>query len=102
LPTDIARDVVLRTRLESCFPNPARHALDIRFVLAERRDVSLCVYDVAGRMIRRLHAGKLPTGRHTMTWDRIGSNGRTVAAGVYFCELRSGLVHQTTRIVLLD
>jgi len=37
-----------------------------------------------------------------VSWNGRADNGRRVAAGVYFCELRAGSVRQTRRVVLID
>lgn len=72
------------------FPNPSADVTTLSFGLAADARVEARIYDVAGRLTRTLHDGPLPAGRHALTWDGRGENGRTVGAGVYFYRLRAG------------
>ena len=57
------------------------------FDLERAGDVRLDVYDVAGRPVRRLHAGRMEAGNHAMMWDGTDDHGRAVASGVYYGRL---------------
>lgn len=76
----------------SAAPNPFSVATDVRISLSGLGLVDgtwhLGVYDVAGRLMKRLAPAYEPGGR-TMTarWDGNGPNGRKVKAGVYVCRL---------------
>ena len=52
--------------------------------------ISLCVYDVDGRLVRTLLSGHQEAGERTVTWDGDDDRGGRVASGLYFCLLRSG------------
>ena len=51
----------------------------MRFALATEGAASVDLFDVAGRLIRRLKRGNETTGRHEFTWRVDG-----VEPGVYF------------------
>jgi hypothetical protein len=58
------------------------------------------IYDVAGRLVARVHSGVLPGGRHMLEWDGRDLGGRPAASGMYFIRLElDGLV--ATRTVAL-
>jgi hypothetical protein len=65
-------------------PNPFDRATQIEFSLPAAGETRVMVYDVAGRRVRELHSGWLPSGRHTISWDGREDSGRPVAAGAYF------------------
>jgi flagellar hook assembly protein FlgD len=63
--------------------------------------VEVAVTDVAGRRVRRLGAGSLPAGRHTVRWDGRDATGRPVASGVYFLVLETEERRVTRKLVLV-
>lgn len=68
-------------------PNPFRGAVAIRFTLPTRGAVSLEVFDLAGRRIRRIdHPGMSP-GLHDLAWDGRTSTGEMASPGVYMAKL---------------
>ena len=87
--------------LEMARPNPFLDVTQIRFEVPVAGPADLTVYDTAGRLVRRLHRGIIAAGHHTTYWDGSDSNGRRVAAGVYFVKLTSGSFRETRKTVLL-
>lgn len=72
-------------------PNPFRSSTRIAFSLEAAADVELAIYDVAGRLERRLvTASRREAGNHVISWDGTGDTGRPVASGRYFARLRAG------------
>jgi hypothetical protein len=88
--------------LEQNRPNPFRPETEIAFTIPEAGDVSLAVYDVSGRAVRRLAQGRWPAGRHTATWDGKDADGRRVAAGLYFYRLVAGERALTRKMTVLQ
>jgi len=86
--------------LRAVRPNPTRGEVSITFELTRSSEVGLAIFDVQGRLVRRLVAGKHAPGVHQTTWDGAGSHGR-VAAGVYFMRIRAGDVTESRRLVVL-
>jgi hypothetical protein len=86
----------IEERKESCvermvvsiLPNPFSKKTDIRLQLSDNsQNVSLKIYDVAGRLVRNL--GTWYTDRtDAMTWSGEDEAGRTVAPGIYFVNLK--------------
>jgi len=70
--------------LSAPIPNPAAGELSFSVVVDEAGPVSIRVVNVAGRIVRTLHTGELPPGRHRFAWDLAESGGGQVASGVYF------------------
>ena len=61
-------------------PRPGQ-GIDFELRATERTTIRL--YDVSGRLIRRLVDVSLPAGRHQATWDGRSDAGVAVASGVY-------------------
>ncbi|MBN2564614.1 MAG: T9SS type A sorting domain-containing protein [Candidatus Eisenbacteria bacterium] len=82
-------------------PNPFNPTTTLAYELREGADVTLDVFDVSGRGVRRLVRDFRPAGRHDATWDGRNDAGESVASGVYFYSLRAGDVLDTRRMVLV-
>jgi flagellar hook assembly protein FlgD len=52
--------------------------------------VRLYIYDVGGRLVRRLIDEHLVGGAHQAVWDGGNDNGEPVASGIYFYRLQAG------------
>jgi hypothetical protein len=72
------------------FPNPFNAETMISFELNATEDIRIDLYDVTGRKVRSLAAGRFPAGAAAVRWDGLDDNGRRVSSGVYFGCLRLG------------
>lgn len=83
-------------------PNPFGPMTTIRFsVPREGERIRLSVYDLRGRLVRRLLDGPRPAGEQTATWDARDEAGRRAAAGVYLYALSAGSSARTRKMLLL-
>ncbi|UCF04945.1 MAG: T9SS type A sorting domain-containing protein [bacterium] len=71
----------------------------ISFSVPRAGNVTLAVYDVAGRRIRTLVSKRLSAGYHDIIWDGYNRLGYQVTSGVYFCRLTVGNASTTRKIV---
>ncbi len=97
----LAADETPRTaRLRISGANPFVARTSVRFDLARAARVRLDVYDVGGRLRRRLleNAFAVP-GSYNVAWDGRDDVGQAVAAGVYFYSLRTDRETQSARVV---
>jgi hypothetical protein len=76
--------IAYQAALEQNYPNPFNPETQIAFVLAKGSRVSLTVYDVAGREVRRLADGYFSVGRHQFPFS--GSD-KSLASGIYLYRL---------------
>jgi hypothetical protein len=89
------------TLLEQNVPNPFNPVTVIRFSIAEPGRVTLAVYDVAGRPVRKLVEGKKESGFYSEIWDGRTDDGTALPSGVYICRLEAGDFTATRKLVLL-
>ncbi|MBK9471766.1 MAG: T9SS type A sorting domain-containing protein [bacterium] len=82
-------------------PNPCNPRTTIAFTLAEAGPASVNVFDVRGRLVRRLHQGGLESGPHNLPWSGDDERGRPVAAGVYLVRVEGAGWAQSTRVTLV-
>ncbi|RPJ47327.1 MAG: hypothetical protein EHM19_03115, partial [Candidatus Latescibacterota bacterium] len=90
-----------RTALRGNEPNPFNPSTAIPFSLAREGRVDLSVYDVRGRLVKGLVAGRMPAGEHEASWDGTDSHGNAVGAGVYFCRLEAAESAWQRKMVLV-
>ncbi|GJM43797.1 MAG: hypothetical protein DHS20C21_06390 [Gemmatimonadota bacterium] len=82
-------------------PNPLRDQTSISFALPVADQVSLGVFDVAGRQVADLAGGTLARGKHTVAWDGRGASGRALPNGVYFYRLQTSSGNLTKQLTLV-
>jgi hypothetical protein len=87
------------TRLVSSYPNPFTTTTRVVFELAERREVTIGIYDIRGRKVRTLANGMMNASRHDLVWHGENDAGEQLAAGIYFCQMRAGDVVQVRKVV---
>ena len=98
---DDRRPLPDRAELVGSYPNPFNASTVIRFSLRRDEQVELTVFDVLGRVVRRLVAERLPAGIHDMRWDGRDETGHQIASGVYVVSLRAGPVEEARKMALL-
>lgn len=84
-------------------PNPFNPSTTIRFVVpaGARRDYSLRIYDVAGRLVRNLASGQIEAGIRDVRWDGTDDRGQNVSSGVYLYRVSVGAESLRGKMVLL-
>lgn len=90
-----------RLWLQSTGPNPSRGEARLRYALPRAGQASLRVYDVAGRLVRTLADGQLPSGEGRAAWDGRGDDGRALGGGLYFGRLETADGVVTTKLTLV-
>ncbi len=68
-------------------PNPFAATAHLSFTMATAGYVRLEVFDLAGRLVRRLIDATMLAGTHQRDWDGRDGTGRTMPPGVYMARL---------------
>ena len=87
--------------LHPCAPNPFNPRTTISFELRESAQISICLFDAAGRRVTRLAGGSFAAGAHDLIWDGRDESGRAVGAGTYILRLNGADVEETRKLTLL-
>lgn len=88
-------------RLLRNYPNPFNPLTTVAFTLDRDAQAKLRVYDVRGRLVRRLLDSYLSAGPRSVTWDGKDDSGRLVASGTYFLRLEAGGAFLSRTVSLL-
>ncbi|MBK7045144.1 MAG: hypothetical protein IPH48_01170 [bacterium] len=94
-------DVPAVTAVRDITPNPFNPATRIAFDLAHSGPVRLEIFDVRGRLVRRLVSSALEAGRHEVLWDGRDDQGVGAASGTYVARLRAAEVTVSRKMQLL-
>jgi len=82
-------------------PNPARYGAEIAFELPREAPVDAGVYDLGGRRVATLAAGRMGSGPHSLRWNAQDAGGNRVPAGLYFVRFTTPGLTRTYRLALL-
>ena len=100
--TGVDEDVPQRFSLGAAVPNPFNPSTEIAFAVpAGGAHVKLEVYDLAGRLVKRLVDEHRDPGRYTTVWRGDDERGRRTASGTYVYRLGAGDFTATRKMVLL-
>jgi hypothetical protein len=86
--------------IRSATPNPFNPVTEIRCELPAAGRVALAVYDLGGRMVRRLLDETRAAGTFAVLWDGRDDVGRQAPSGVYFARLSADGVETALKLVL--
>ena len=83
------------------YPNPFNPVVRIPYDLDQAGAVEIGIYDVQGRLVRRLLAGVQGAGRQEIMWDGCDQQGVPIPSGSYFCVLRTEQGRAATRVTIV-
>ncbi|NIO27870.1 MAG: T9SS type A sorting domain-containing protein [Candidatus Latescibacteria bacterium] len=89
------------TALRSAHPNPFNPSVTLVYDLDSNQDIQLAIYDVQGKLVRKLVDGYQTAGTHEVRWNGTDGGGNAMASGVYFVRLRWAGRSDHRKIVLL-
>ena len=93
LPVDI--------KLDQNYPNPFNPITKIKFHIKQTQYVNLEIYDVTGKLIRKLIDNKMNAGSHELYWDGRDAKGNHLHSGVYFYSLKTKDFFDTKKMLYI-
>ena len=75
--------------LYPAYPNPCNPTSNIRFDITKKTSIKLNIYNIEGKLIRRLSAGIKTPGIYHVLWDGKNNHCHTVANGIYIYQIVS-------------
>ncbi|NQV51361.1 MAG: FG-GAP repeat protein [Candidatus Marinimicrobia bacterium] len=82
-------------------PNPFNPTTTVSYSLSEQTLISLSVFDIRGREIKKLDKALKSSGSYEVQWNSLDQSGNQVSTGVYFCRLQAGSYSETIKMVYL-
>ncbi|HEX7878363.1 MAG TPA: FlgD immunoglobulin-like domain containing protein, partial [Candidatus Eisenbacteria bacterium] len=74
-------------QLAQNLPNPMTASTQIGYRLDQAGEARVDLFDVSGRLVRRLEAGTFEAGDRTVTWDGRDASGGIAPPGIYLYRL---------------
>lgn len=102
-PTEKYSDEI---RVSRAFPNPFNETITLRLINFTFEPCDLLVFDVRGRIVKRLQPTRISRYNHDYVWDGRNESGQIVANGVYFIRAQRSantinLDDETAKIIFL-
>lgn len=82
------------------YPNPFSNSTAIPYGLNKESNVTITIYDILGRVVRKINAGFQTAGNYNILWDGRNNLGVKVANGIYFYKLEAGGESQVKKMIL--
>jgi len=60
------------------------------------------IYDVGGRLVRRLGRGERAAGTQRVAWDGLDDSGRHLGAGIYVARVRTETTTLTAKVLRVE
>jgi hypothetical protein len=79
-----------RLGIRAIAPTPFATSTEVSFEVPSAANVTLSIWDVAGRRIVTVLDAPLGPGMHRASWDGRDAAGRWLPSGVYFCRVAAG------------
>ncbi|HNW60403.1 MAG TPA: FlgD immunoglobulin-like domain containing protein [bacterium] len=83
------------------YPNPFNSGTTVTFALPADGVAEGLLFDITGRLVRRMPGAPLDAGIHAWQWDGREEGGRPAASGLYLFVLRAGSSQRTIKLQLI-
>jgi hypothetical protein len=84
------------SKLISIYPNPAGNSAELKFNIPENGFTDISLYDLNGKLVKKIINTKIIKGRHTITLDLSGLKN-----GLYSCRLQCGNITGTEKLSVI-
>ncbi len=86
----------------SVYPNPFNISTIIKFSIKEIGFIELKIYDIKGRLIKRVINQKMKGGEHNVIWNGKDENNQCCSSGLYLMNLKlDGVSKKVEKVILL-
>ena len=86
---DSEQSVARQPHLHQNYPNPFNQTTKISFDITQNASlVDLTVYDISGRMVKKLIKSTLSAGSYVVRWNGLDNLSRPLATGIYIVRLK--------------
>ena len=88
-------------RLFQNYPNPFKKNTTFTYLLPEKSQVKMRIYDLRGRLINRVLDKEQSAGLHHIIWNGTDNQENELPSGIYICRFFVNGVSETMKISLL-
>ena len=98
---EIIDEVPSEFKLYQNYPNPFNPKTLIRFDLPKESNVKILIYDILGRLTKKIIDNRQDIGFKSIQWDGTNNYGKKVPDGVYLYSIEAENFRQTKKMILL-
>jgi len=98
-PTNVYEEAIGKNYLLA-YPNPFTQELSIEYYVEKEEEVSIAIYDIHGRFVKRLISSELQRGNQRIIWKGDSELGNTLESGMYVIQLLVGNEITTQKALL--
>jgi aminopeptidase N len=92
----------MRAGLMNVYPNPFNSSTNISFfVEGERQVLDIAIYDISGRLVKKIGSSEYSPGIHTIAWDGTNENSDILSSGVYIVKMASPVGTSSKKLTLI-
>jgi len=103
-PSDVASQTIQNVEtfdLHGNYPNPFNPSTTITFQIPDQAHVTVCVYDLQGKIIAELLNKSVSSGSHMVRWEGKNDQGLNVSSGIYVCRVQNGQNMKSVKMMLI-
>jgi hypothetical protein len=100
IPTGVGATPAVPLIIGNNYPNPFSGATAMDITVDDAVDVTVEIFDVAGRPIRAMSVGRVPAGTSQIHIHGRDRRGRLLPSGLYFCRIRAGESTATRKLLI--
>lgn len=75
--------------------------IKISYNLSIESPVDIAVYNIEGRLVKRIFSGEQKSGQYNLSWNGLNANNAKVSSGVYLCRAKFGSKIYNNKIVFV-
>ncbi|RKY49212.1 MAG: hypothetical protein DRP91_04775 [Candidatus Neomarinimicrobiota bacterium] len=87
--------------LNSIYPNPFNPSANIAFELRKEDRVKIVVYDITGRVVRKLIDNRFSPGSYALRWNGKNDSGMPLPSGIYFVKISTSGKNIVKKVTLI-
>jgi hypothetical protein len=87
--------------LSQNYPNPFNPKTTIEFGLPKPGFVEISIYDINGKLVRKLVSEQRSAGNHIVKWNANDEPGNRKTSGIYYYQMKCGDYQQTNTMILM-
>jgi hypothetical protein len=102
-PVGIEDEIIVpqSAEIHQNYPNPFNGSTVIEFELPQDALVDLDIYDIGGRLVKKLGSRLYPAGENSIIWDGRNNYNENVSSGIYLFRFSSGNTVEIKQMTLL-
>jgi len=96
------QDASIKTfELAQSYPNPFNPETTIRYQVAEKSHVQICVYNIMGQLVATLVNEQKPQGAFLVRWNGKDYQGNDASSGMYLVKMIAGSFERSQKMMLI-